>query len=249
MKGCGKPLTKKFFKKLISMNKPSFISVILARGGSKGIPNKNLRLVNRKPLIYWSIASSLGSKYIAETFVSSDSKDILLCAKDQRANIIKRPVALSQDTTSSADSLEHAVKQISGNFKPEYIVLLQPTSPLRTSRHIDEACRKILKEKTNHLISVCEIEKKYLKVLIESENGLLDDPTNRRFTFSNRQSLPRTYLPNGAIYIVKLKNFLKTKSFLGSSTSFYRMDKRSSIDIDKVSDIRKANIEFIRPNK
>ena len=175
------------------MNKPSFISVILARGGSKGILNKNLKLVNSEPLIHWSLIASLNSKYIAETFVSSDSKDILSCAKSRRAKIIKRPKYLSQDSTSSADSLEHAIKKISEHFKPKYIVLLQPTSPLRTSKHIDEACLKIHKEKTNSLISVCEINKKYLKILTSNEEGLLEDPTNRKFSFMRRQDLPKAF--------------------------------------------------------
>ena len=230
------------------MKKTSFISVILARGGSKGIPNKNLKLVNKQPLIHWSITSSIDSKHITQTFVSSDSKDILSCAKNRGVNIIKRPKVLSQDSTSSADSLEHAMKKISEHFKPKYIVLLQPTSPLRTSKHIDEACLKILKEKTNSLISVREINKKYLKILTSYEEGLLEDPTNGKFAFMRRQDLPKAFLPNGAIYIVKLKNFLKSKNFIGNSTSFYQMDKISSLDIDKVSDIKKAENELKKIN-
>ena len=226
------------------MNKLPFISVILAREGSKGILNKNLKLVNKEPLIHWSIIASLDSKYIMKTFVSSDSNDILSCAKSRGANIIKRPKYLSQDSTSSADSLEHAIKQISENFKPEYVVLLQPTSPLRTSKHIDEACAKILKERTNHLISVCQVDKKYLKILTSSKGGFLDDSNDGRYAFSRRQDLPKAFLPNGAIYIVKLKKFLETKLFIGKLNSYYEMDERSSIDIDKLSDIAKANKEF-----
>ena len=226
------------------MDKPSFISVILARGGSKGIPNKNLSLVNRRPLIHWSISASLDSKYISETYVSSDSKEILSYAKKSGASIITRPLNLAEDTTSSADSLEHAVNEIKKRFNPDYVILLQPTSPLRTTKHIDNACSKIIKEKSNYLVSVCEIEKKYLKILIESSDGGLEDPTKGRYTFSDRQSLPKTFLPNGAIYIVKLKSFLKTKTFLGKTSSFYSMDENSSLDIDNVSDIKEANKRF-----
>ena len=226
------------------MVKKQFISVILARGGSKGIPMKNLTLVNGKPLIYWTIAASLASKYIFETFVSSDSDDIISYAKSQKVKTIKRPGKLAQDTTTSAESLVHAIDKILENYEPDYIVLLQPTSPLRTSNNIDESCFKILEEKTNCLISVCKVDNKYLKILFESENGFLTEFNNGNFTFKDRQSLPKTYLPNGSIYIVKLKNFIKTKRFLDDFTSKYLMTKKSSLDIDNFSDIIKANKEI-----
>tara|TARA_B110000008_G_C16745057_1_gene474247 strand:+ start:38 stop:733 length:696 start_codon:yes stop_codon:yes gene_type:complete len=231
------------------MNKSTFVSIILARGGSKGIPKKNLSLVNKKPLIHWSIFASLESKYIKETYVSSDSEEILSYSAKSGARIIKRPKILASDNTSSADSLEHAVLKIKKTSKADYVVLLQPTSPLRTSRHIDKACVKILNDNSTSLISVEEIENKYLKLLTESNEGYLEDPIKMPYSFSSRQSLPKTFLPNGAIYIVKLENFLKTKIFLGKKTSMLVMDKNSSIDIDDYSDIKAANKMFLTINK
>ena len=150
---------------------PKFVSVILARGGSKGIPNKNLTIVNKKPLLHWTIEASQNSKYISDTFVSSDSPEILIFAEKSSIRTIKRPSYLASDKSSSADALEHAVLEIKKDLKPDFIILLQPTSPLRTYKHIDQACKKIIKEQSNSLISVCEIDNKYLKALIGTSEG------------------------------------------------------------------------------
>lgn len=126
------------------MNKKSFLSIIPARGGSKRLPRKNILKILDKPLIAYSIEAGLNSKYIDKLIVSSDDDEILSISKDYGAEIIKRPANLAEDTTTTFDTLKHVVENISEEY--EYIVLLQATSPLRKSSHIDEAI-KLLEEK------------------------------------------------------------------------------------------------------
>ncbi|HEG8135260.1 TPA: acylneuraminate cytidylyltransferase family protein, partial [Campylobacter jejuni] len=112
------------------------IAVIPARSGSKGIKNKNLVLLNNQPLIYYTIKAALNSKCISKVLVSSDSEEILSYAKSQNVDILKRPIELAQDDTTSDKVLLHALE-----FYKDYedVIFLQPTSPLRTNIHIDEA--------------------------------------------------------------------------------------------------------------
>lgn len=126
------------------MNKKLFLSIIPARGGSKRLPRKNILKILDKPLIAYSIEAGLNSKYIDKLIVSSDDDEILSISKDYGAEIIKRPANLAEDTTTTFDTLKHVVENISEEY--EYIVLLQATSPLRKSSHIDEAI-KLLEEK------------------------------------------------------------------------------------------------------
>lgn len=120
------------------------------------------------------------------------------------------------------------------------IILLQPTSPLRTASHIDEAFEFFEKEKTDSIISVCECDNKILKAFINDEKGYLKGICNNDYPFMSRQKLPKTYISNGAIYILKIKTFLTNPHFLQEKTKCYLMDEKSSIDIDTLEDLKKA---------
>ena len=127
------------------MNKPSFLAIIPARGGSKGIPNKNIFELNAKPLIAWTIEAAKQSVYITRTMVSSDDDKILAVAQQYGADVIIRPTVLAQDTTPTGPVIDHVVEQLSDNGEHyDYIVLLQPTSPLRNASDIDNAIEKLL---------------------------------------------------------------------------------------------------------
>ena len=116
------------------------LSIIPARGGSKGIKRKNIKLINEKPLIAYSIEASLNSKYITKTLLSSEDDEILEIAQRHGAEILKRPVELAQDETKTAPVMLQVVEELEkNNYKPDYVVLLQPTSPLRDSNYIDSA--------------------------------------------------------------------------------------------------------------
>ena len=217
-----------------------YLAIIPARGGSKRLPNKNILDLNGKPLISWSIETAKKSKNIDEIVVSSDSDKILEIAKKYDVNIIKRPDELATDTASSIDVIKHVIENYP---KYKYIVLLQPTSPLRTEKHIDEAIELLEKKNADAVISVCEMDHSPLwsNILPENlsmENFLREDVKNKR-----SQDLPKYYRLNGAIYICKTDKFLeKNTFFLDQNIYAYVMDRKSSVDIDDEIDFKLAEI-------
>ena len=133
-------------------------AIILARGGSKGIKNKNLKLVNKKPLIYYSILKSLKSKKINYTWVSSDSNKILRYSKKNGSKIIKRPAKYASDKSSSEDACKHAFQFIENQkYKIDLIVLIQPTSPIRESSDFDRAIELLIGKKYDSLFTSTRI--------------------------------------------------------------------------------------------
>ena len=214
------------------------LAIIPARGGSKGLPRKNLLNLAGKPLITWTIESSLGSKYITKTIVSSDSDEILEVAKGYGSDILKRPDELATDTSSSEVVVKHALESMEEKF--EYVVLLQPTSPLRDTVDIDRAFEKLFSSDATALISVCEYDNKILKAFKENGFGYIEGISNNQYPFMRRQDLPKTYMSNGAMYIVKADEFLKNDSFFTDKTISYPMDEIKSSDIDTKEDLRKV---------
>jgi N-acylneuraminate cytidylyltransferase len=214
------------------------LAVIPARGGSKGISKKNIISVYGKPLIAWTIESAL-SAGIDRVFVSSDSEEILDVAKKYGAETIVRPLELSGDKISADIALWHTLEQLkkTEKFIPDMAMLLQPTSPLRGSEEVKNALKLLAKNKTaTALISVCEADNKYLKSFLLDKKNHMHGVHNDKFPFTSRQLLPKLYMPNGAIYIIKEKAF-KKKSLFTDKTIPYIMPKERSVDIDAVEDI------------
>ena len=215
------------------------ISIIPARGGSKGIPMKNLKLINGKPLLYYSINSSLNSKYISRTIVSSDHEKILKIAKKLGAEIISRPKKFSTDNATTESVISHSIEFLEKKEKyhPDIIVLLQNTSPLRNSKHIDEAIKLFLKKKYDSLLS-CYPSHMFLW---KKQNGtgapLNYDPKYRPM----RQRFNNQFIENGAIYITKFSSFKKSKCRVSGKIGLYEMPKELSIDIDTRDDLKKIN--------
>ena len=215
------------------MNK--ILAIIPARGGSKRLPRKNLLELNAKPLIAWSIEAAQKSKYISKTVVTSDDEEILNIAKTYKVDAIKRPKELASDTATTFDAIKHAIQSSEEIY--EYIMLLQPTSPLRDTKHIDEAIELLNAKDADAIISVCEMEHSPLW-----SNTLDDDLSMKGFlkeeVLNKRsQDLKKYYRINGAIYICKREKLLEEKSFFLKDKIFaYLMDKRVSIDIDEEFD-------------
>ena len=215
------------------------IAIIPARGGSKGIPRKNLINFKGKPLIQWSIEAASQSKYITDVIVSSDDDEILQYAsKTQNLIIIKRPKNLAQDNSRTEPVLSHALASLKNN-NYDYLILLQPTSPLRTSEDIDFAFEKLQNSEATSLISVCELEHHPYKSFKVDEKGYLQGVINNNYPFYPRQELPKTYRANGAIYIIKVNDFLKKKSLLADKTTHFEMTIESSLDIDNLEDLKR----------
>ncbi|MGJ0290678.1 acylneuraminate cytidylyltransferase family protein [Aliarcobacter cryaerophilus] len=224
----------------------TFLAIIPARGGSKRLPRKNVLDLCGKPLIAWSIKAGLNSKYIDKVVVSSDDDEILNISSNFGAETIKRPVELASDAATTFDAIKHTIENIQ---KYDYIVLLQPTSPLRDAKHIDEAIELLEEKQADAVVSVCEMDHSPLWSNTLPQDGsmkgfLRDEVLNKR-----SQDLEKYYRLNGAIYICKTEKLLENKSFFLKDNIFgYIMDKKSSVDIDEEIDfiiaksIKKENI-------
>jgi CMP-N,N'-diacetyllegionaminic acid synthase len=214
------------------------LSIIPARGGSKGLPRKNIIDLAGRPLIAWTIEASLKSKYITRTIVSSDDKEILSISRECGAEVIIRPNDLASDTATSESVLKHAIDYLeaAGEFF-DVVILLQPTSPLRDHRDIDNAFESMFDSNAKSVVSVYELDNKCLKVFTENSSGHLRSAFNDKYPFMRRQDLPLTYMPNGAIYIVKIISFQADNSFMTDRTLGFVMPKEVSVDIDSLSDL------------
>jgi len=217
------------------------LSIIPARGGSKGLPRKNIVDLAGKPLIAWTIEASLKSKYITKTVVSSDDEEILDIAQEFGAEIIKRPSDLALDQSPSESVVRHALSELQSREEEfDLLTLLQPTSPLRTSKHIDHGFEIILNSNCSSVISVCELNNKILKAFQENKYGFLEGAISNKHPFLRRQDLPRVYLPNGAIYIIKINMFNKNGNFYTDKIAKFVMSDIDSLDIDTMDDIKIA---------
>jgi len=221
------------------------LAIIPARGGSKGLPRKNILELRGIPLIVWSIKASLNSRYITQTVVSTDDDEISDIAKNNGAFVIRRPKKLSNDTATSVSVARHAIELLKAqNEVFDIVIFLQPTSPFRTSKHIDSAYEGFMNSDATSLISVIEIDNKCLKSFIKTPQGdYIEGISNSQYAFIRRQDLPLTYLSNGAIYIVTVSKLFENNSFYTEKTLEYLMDEFSSIDIDSHEDL--ANAESI----
>tara|TARA_B100000900_G_scaffold383651_1_gene371772 strand:+ start:1639 stop:2322 length:684 start_codon:yes stop_codon:yes gene_type:complete len=216
------------------MIKKKVHAIILARGGSKGIKNKNLFLINKKPLIFWSIKRCLESKNISETWVSSDNKQILKIAKKIGARIILRPKKLASDTASSDAAWEHAIKHIEKKFSIDIIIGVQPTSPIRSKADFDKALKKFYLKKLDSMFSASNFET-YFSWIIKKNKVL---PNYNVYKRPRRQDLKKSILENGSFYIFKQKLFLKYKNRLFGKIGFYLMEKYRGFQIDTLEDAK-----------
>lgn len=215
------------------------LAIIPARGGSKGIPRKNIVNFRGKPLIQWTIDAALKSKFITNVIVSSDDGEILsIAGKNSEVILLKRPKYLAQDTTRTEPVLTHAINSVGVN-KYDYIVLLQPTSPLRTFEEIDKAFDKLYKQNADSLISVCKIDHHPYKTFKINKKGVLEGIINNEYPFTPRQELPETFRANGAIYIIKTSKFLEKELLLTKNTISFLMSEHKSLDIDTEEDLLK----------
>jgi len=216
------------------------IAIIPARGGSKGLPGKNMMNLAGKPLIEWAIDSSLASRHIQHTVLSSDDEDILSFARCERLETISRPRDLAQDDSRTEPVMLHALQHMRFNAEGfDYVVLLQPTSPLRTALQIDRALEQVVRHQAQGLISVVEPRHHPFKMFIEDQ-GYLKAAFDDDFPFMPRQALPTAYAANGAIYIIRTDLFLSSHALLQPQTIPFLMDETSSIDIDSIEDLKRA---------
>ena len=218
----------------------TFLSIIPARGGSKRLPRKNVLDLCGKPLITWTIEAGLSSKYIDEVVVSSDDSEILGIASNLKVRSIERPPQLASDTSSTFDAVKHTIDNIESY---DYIVLLQPTSPLRNEVHIDKAIELLVSKDADAVISVCEMNHNPSWSNTLDESLSMKGFINKNSLNQRSQDMKKYYKLNGAIYICKTKKLLEEKSFFLKDNIFaFIMSSKSSVDIDKKEDFEFANL-------
>lgn len=214
------------------------LAIIPARGGSKGIPKKNIIDLLGKPLLYYSIKSAKESKYIDKVILSTDDIEIAEVGKSLGAEIpFLRPEEISGDKAKSIDAFIHAIKEMEKTEeKYDYILLLQNTSPLRQGWHIDEALEKMIESNERSLVSVSEVIEHPCIMRMLDENGktsnLMDMNGDTR-----RQDFPPIYIVNGAIYIQKNDEHLNLDTNLNGGKLAYVMPREYSVDIDEYLDL------------
>lgn len=227
----------------------NILGLITARGGSKGIPGKNIIPIAGKPLLAYTCEAALGSRHLSRTLLSTD--DLAIAQVGRACGIevpFMRPEELSRDDTPSLPVAQHAVKWLAEheNWHADILVLLQPTSPLRQSRHIDEAVEVLLDSDADSVVSVVEVPHNFspYKVL-RCENGRLSDfwdgPENLART--RRQNLPKLFARNGpALLITRAEVLMDKNSFYGDFTAPYEMTSRDSLDIDSHDELELAEL-------
>jgi len=227
-------------------DKNKILAIIPARGGSKGIPRKNIIPLAGKPLIAWTIETAKKSKYIDKIVVSSDDNEILAIGEKFKAQPVKRPAHLATDTAAPEPLIFQVMDYLKEkeNYIPKIIVYLQPTSPLRDAGDIDASIEIVLNKKSTAVISVYELEKKYLKTFVTDKSGYLRGSLNNKYPFANRQQLPSVYMPNGAVYVITRKEFIKTGRLFSSKTVPYTMTAEKSFDLDTIEDLKKLKRIF-----
>lgn len=213
---------------------PKVLAIIPARGGSKGVPRKNVRNLAGKPLIAWTIEEAKKSKYITRLILSSEDEEIIEVAKKYGCEVpFKRPVELAKDDTPSIEPVLHAIEQCPGY---DYVVLLQPTSPLRTVEDIDGCIEMLLTQNLDFGVSVSESNKSPYWMYMVDMDGSMEPIIKQEEIISRRQDLPKIYTLNGAVYVAKVERLLKEKNFLNSNTKAYIMNNENSLDIDSELD-------------
>jgi CMP-N,N'-diacetyllegionaminic acid synthase len=218
------------------------LAIIPARGGSKGLKNKNILPLSGKPLISYTIECAKQSIHVNHTIVSTDSLEIAKVSQDSEAEVpFIRPAELSSDTASSVDVLIHAVKEFEKETgkKVSNVILLQPTSPLRTTAQLNQAIELYLANEQTPVVSVCESESHpyYLRKISGNQLVPYDGTTNNHL---RRQDLEPVYQLNGAIYITSRDFLIEHGLIYKDKVIPYIMSKQTSIDIDDKFDFLTA---------
>jgi CMP-N-acetylneuraminic acid synthetase len=215
------------------------LAIIPARGGSKRIPQKNIINLAGKPLIQYTIAAAQKSKYITRIIVSTDDKEIQKICLSLGVEVKERPPELATDTIKTQEAIIHLHNTLkTEGYEPDIMVLLQPTSPLRTAEDIDKTIEEILIRGADSTYTVCKVkEHPSLMITLNEENepqALLQE------TFKRSQDFAIVYIKNGAVYAWKREVLEHKKDFYGAKLRAVIMSQERSLDIDTLEDLEQA---------
>jgi CMP-N-acetylneuraminic acid synthetase len=210
------------------------LALITARGGSKGLPRKNVLLAGGKPLVAWTVDAAILAECVERVVLSSDDNEIMDAARSAGCDVpFCRPAHLASDVATSIDVVLHALDQLPGY---DYVVLLQPTSPLRIAADIDAAFELMLERRALSCVSVCEADQSPYWMYRVTTGNKLERLLSEVDMVTHRQDLPTIYILNGSIYIASIDWLRANKSFVGVETIAYIMPKERSLDIDTAQD-------------
>jgi CMP-N,N'-diacetyllegionaminic acid synthase len=207
------------------------LAIIPARGGSKGVPRKNIRLLAGKPLLAWTIDEAKKSKYIDRLILSSEDEEIIEIAREYGCEVpFKRPIELARDDTPGIEPVIHAINTLEEKY--DFVVLLQPTSPLRTVEDIDGCIQQCVIAELPSCVSLTEAKQSpYWMYHLDDDMKLKSFVQNDEI-MNRRQDLSKVYVLNGAVYVAESRFIIEHKSFLTEETAGYIMSEEHSMDID-----------------
>ena len=218
----------------------TFLAIIPARGGSKGLLGKNIKELCGKPLIAWSIETGLKSKYLDEVVVSTDYQNIANIAKQYGASVpFLRPDYLANDTATSFDAIKHTIDYYKNELNKEfdYIVLLEPTSPLREIDDIDKSIEQLLNSDASSIVGISKTEDQNPAFLInKNDKSFITGYENKDMKVFRRQDIKDVYFFEGTIYISKTNILVDKKAFYHDDTIGYVVPKYKSLEIDDIDD-------------
>ena len=217
--------------------------LVPARGGSKGLPRKNIILLAGQPLIVHTIKQALASRHVSRVVVSTDDQEIAEVSRSAGAEVLARPAEMSTDDATSEAVLAHSLECLKTRegYVPSLVVFLQCTSPLRRADDIDKAIETLRSKSADSLLSVSPSHK-----FLWSEADGVPRPLNYDFrSRPRRQDMPKQYVENGSIYIFKPEVLLTTGNRLGGKIALHLMDEDASIDIDSPFDLKVAEVLMV----
>lgn len=230
--------------------KQKILAIIPARKGSKRIENKNILDLNGKPMIAYTIEAAKNSGLIDKLIVSTNCKQTAEISKTYSAEIpFMRPEELATDDATTFRVIDHAISYFrEADYEFDIVVLLQPTSPLRNSKDINEAIG-LIDHNTEAVVSVCKAEHSPLWCNTLPPDRSMENFLNKELSGKRSQELPEYYRLNGAIYVAKRDYLLKNKGFFGQRTKAYIMPQSRSVDIDSIDDLGYAEYLICRSHK
>lgn len=220
------------------------LAIIPVRGGSKGVPGKNIKLLDGKPLLAYTAEVAFASNLLTEVIVSTEDEQISEIAKGLGAKVpFFRPMSLAEDNTPTVDVIIHALKWYeSQSVFFDAVCLLQVTCPFRTVEFLNKAIERFVEKDTDSLVSVLKVPHIYNPhwTFEEDHEGNLKNTAGDSQIISRRQELPTAYHRDGSVYITKSKVLLKEHSLYGKSIAFIESDPKSYVNIDTLADWKKA---------
>ena len=228
------------------------IAIIPARGGSKGLPKKNVKLLGGKPLILWTVEAAMASERIDRVILSTDDQEIADVCKNSGVDIpFMRPSNLAEDDSLAIDNYIYTLERLDNEFGEKYneFVVLHPTSPLRNSLDIDNAVALFIEKEADSVISCVELEHPLEWAFFLNNDGtIVRNSETESGKMSNRQQMDNSYIPNGGVYVFKVSQLKKHNSYYSDKTFANIMPSERSIDIDTEFDFLFAEFLMERKN-